>query len=137
MDEQSTATMKRSSDESVAVLRRAQQALESGDQQAAADLVADDVEWHEIGRDEPIRGKAALAARYAGALPAWNITVDVHDTLANDEHAIALATATATMGDKSLTYRVAEIYHIRDGKITARWAFSDDTARINEFFAGT
>jgi hypothetical protein len=57
--------------------------------------------------------------------------------LANEEHAIALVTATATMGGKSFTYRTAEIYHVRDGKVTARWAFSDDTAAINEFFAGT
>jgi ketosteroid isomerase-like protein len=46
-------------------------------------------------------------------------------------------TAKAAMGGTSFTYRTAEIYHVRDGKITARWAFSDDTARINEFFAGT
>ena len=26
---------------------------------------------------------------------------------------------------------------VRDGKVTARWAFSDDTAAIKEFFAGT
>ena len=44
-------------------------------------------------------------------------------------------TATATMGDQSLTYRTAEIYHMRDGKITERWAFSDDTERINRFFS--
>jgi ketosteroid isomerase-like protein len=31
-------------------------------------------------------------------------------------------------------YRTAEIYHVADGKVTARWAFSDDTAAINEFF---
>jgi ketosteroid isomerase-like protein len=54
--------------------------------------------------------------------------------VANDDHTIALLTATASMGDQSLTYRVAEIYHIRDGKLTARWAFSDDTDRINRFF---
>ncbi len=57
--------------------------------------------------------------------------------LANEEHAIALVTATATMGGKSLTYRTAEIYHVKDGKVTARWAFSNDTGAINEFFAGT
>ena len=57
--------------------------------------------------------------------------------MANDEHAVALVTATATMGDRSLTYRTAEIYHVRDGKITERWAFSDDTDRINRFFSGS
>jgi ketosteroid isomerase-like protein len=64
-------------------------------------------------------------------------SVDLHDVIANDDHVVELVTATVTMGDKTLTYRTAEIMHVRDGKITARWAFSDDTAAINEFFAGT
>mgnify|MGYP006171244143 CR=1 FL=1 len=64
------------------------------------------------------------------------ITTETHDIVANDEHAIQLVTATATMGDKELVYRAGEIYHMRDGKITERWAFSDDTDRINKFFGG-
>lgn len=137
MDEQSTATMKRTSDAAIAVVRQLIDALERDDRQAMADLLSDDVEWHEIGRAEPIVGKEALAARYTTALPQWQITGETHDVLANDEHAIALVTAQAEMGGKSLTYRTAEIFHIRDGKITARWAFSDDTEAINKFFAGT
>jgi hypothetical protein len=43
-------------------------------------------------------------------------------------------TVTATRGDKTLQYRTAEIYHMKDGMITARWAFSDDTARIVDSF---
>jgi ketosteroid isomerase-like protein len=137
MTEQSAATMKRTSDASVALLRQALDAFNRGDAQAAAEFLADDVEWHEIGRAEPIRGKEALAARYGAAIPGWEITAELHDIVANDEHAIALVTATAGMGGRSFTYRTAEIFHIRDGKIAARWAFSDDTAAINEFFAGT
>ncbi len=38
-------------------------------------------------------------------------------------------------GGQTLTYRTAEIYHIRDGRVTERWAFSDDTAAITAFFA--
>ncbi|HEV7200430.1 MAG TPA: nuclear transport factor 2 family protein [Candidatus Limnocylindria bacterium] len=127
----------RASDASLKVLRQALDAFNRGDSEAAAALLSDDVEWHEIGRADPIRGKAALAERFAGALPEWQITTEVHDMLANEEHAIALVTATATMGGKSFTYRTAEIYHVRDGKVTARWAFSDDTGAVNEFFAGT
>ena len=56
--------------------------------------------------------------------------------MANDEHAIVLVAATATIGGQELVYRTAEIYHMRDGKITERWAFSDDTERINRFFGG-
>jgi ketosteroid isomerase-like protein len=135
MTEQGTAPMKRTSDMNAQVVRSAMEAFNRGDAQAASALMTDDIEWHEIGRPEPIKGKEALAARFGAALPEWGITVEVHDILANDDHAIALVTATASMGGRSLTYRTAEIYHVRDGKISARWAFSDDTAAINAFFA--
>lgn len=137
MTEPATATLKRSSDANVEVVRQAGDAFNRGDTQAVAAFLTDDIEWHEIGRADPIIGKEALAARFAGALPDWDISVDTHDILANDEHAIALVTATARIGGKSLTYRTVEIYHVRDGQISARWAFSDDTAAINEFFAGS
>jgi ketosteroid isomerase-like protein len=58
--------------------------------------------------------------------------------LANDEHGVSLVTATATKpSGESLTYKVAEIYHVKDGKVTARWAFSDDTEAINRFFGSS
>jgi uncharacterized protein len=65
----------------------------------------------------------------------YEITGTSHDILASDDHAIVLVEATATRGGKTFTYRTAEIYHIRDGKVTERWAFSDDTAAITAFFA--
>lgn len=117
------------------LVRNAIQGMNTGDMSAQMELLADDVEWHEIGRDEPIRGKEAVMARF-GAMPEGaSITVDVHDVVANDDHTIALVTATARMGEQELVYRTAEIVHIRDGKIAQRWAFSDDTDRINRFFA--
>lgn len=117
-----------------AIVRSALERLNSGNLEATADFVTDDVEWHEIGRDEPIRGRDALAARMAEMPPGASITAELHDVVANDDHTIALITATASMGDQSLVYRVAEIYHVRNGKVSARWAFSDDTERINRFF---
>ena len=98
----------------------------------AASHLSDDVIWHEIGRAEPRRGKAELATS-AGAAD-YEITGTVHDIVGNDEHVVALFDATGTRGDHSLDYRVAEIYHVKDGKIMERWAFSDDTAAITEFF---
>ena len=120
-----------------AAVRQAQERFElSGDMTSMADMIADDIVWHQIGDDEPIRGKQALV-EFMTSMPPGAIKVDTHDVVANDEHCIQLVTATATMGDRTLTYRTAEIYHMRDGKVTERWAFSDDTQRIVEFFAGS
>ncbi len=120
-----------------AKLRAASEAMErSGDVMSQVEMLDDNVVWHEIGRDEPIRGKQALMDGYGSMSLGGSIKVETHDVVGNDEHVIALVTATATMGDKELVYRTAEIYHMRDGKITERWAFSDDTERINRFFGG-
>ena len=119
-----------------AKLRAASEALEqNGDMTSQMDMLDDNIVWHEIGSVEPIRGKQALGERFSNMPQGGGIKIETHDVVANDEHAIALVTATATMGDQSLTYRTAEIYHMRDGKITERWAFSDDTDRINRFFS--
>lgn len=119
------------------IARRLSEAFESGDPAVLAvvgeELMADDIVWHEIGRKEPRRGKAELRAGMRDV--DYTITGKTHDIIASDDHAVVLAEATATRGGHTLTYRVAEIYHIRDGKITERWAFSDDTAAIVSFFA--
>ena len=117
----------------VTLARRANEEMQSEGMQAMAKYLADDVVWHEIGRAEPRHGIAELAAS-AGAAD-YEITWEVHDILGNDDHVVVLGTAIATRGDRTLTYRTAEIHHVKDGKITERWAFSDDTAAIVDFFA--
>ena len=120
----------------VTVLRRVSEAMAAGgDVEAAVDpYIADDIEWHEIGRTEPTVGKDALRQRFQESFGSYEIKADEHDTVANDTHAVQLMNVTATKDGRTLNYRTAEIYHMKDGKITARWAFSDDTARILEFF---
>lgn len=125
-----------------ALVRRAMQAMNERDMSKAQQemavvdaFMADDIVWHEIGRAEPRRGKDELRAALMGGASDWTITYEVHDVIANDDHAIALGTATAVRGGRTLQYRTAEVFHIRDGKATERWAFSDDTAAIVEFFA--
>lgn len=112
--------------------------VDAGDFQAMMDSLDDNVVWHEIGSDQPLRGKGAVTQRWtSGELGDMKFEGSTHDVVANDDHTIALVETTVTRGDKSLTYRTAEIMHVRDGKITERWAFSDDTGRINEFFGGS
>ena len=117
------------------LVRDGLEAFNRGDMQAFADLIADDVVWHQIGAPT-LQGKQAMVESMPGGEVDWQITADVHDVVANDEHAIALVEAHATRGDgRTLDYRTAEIMHIGDGKLTERWAFSDDTQKIIDFFA--
>ena len=112
--------------------RRMTEAMDAGDTATAASFLADDVVWHEIGRAEPRHGKAELAAGMAEV--DYTITATTHAVVADDDHTVLLADAIGTRNGRTLHYRVAEIYHIRDGKIVERWAFSDDTAAITAFF---
>jgi uncharacterized protein len=117
------------------LVRRMMDAMDRGDTQAASDALADDVEWHEIGRAEARHGKAELRAAMMGGASEYAITGKLHDVVANDDHVVGLVDATATRSGRTLNYRTAEIFHIRNGKIVERWAFSDDTAAIAAFFA--
>ena len=116
-----------------AIVRRSMEAAAAGDLATAASLVADDIVWHEIGRAEPRRGQDELRA----SMTEVDYTIDgrSHDILANDDHVVLLIDATAQRAGKTLNYRVVEVYHVKDGKITERWAMSDDTEAIARFFA--
>ncbi len=97
--------------------------------------IADDIEWWEIGASEPIVGKQALGERMA-QFGDYGITPELHDVVANDDHVIALMNVTATKDKETLRYRTAEIYHVNsEGQVTQRWAFSDDTQAIIDFFS--
>lgn len=115
------------------IYRQAMDGFMAGDE-TAADLLADDVVWHQIG-GETLHGKQALLESMS-QMEGIEFDVDVHDVVANDDHVVGLVTATIDAGDGPFTYRTAEIAHVEDGKVTERWAFSDDTQAIIDFFAG-
>jgi len=99
---------------------------------AFIDLIADDIEWHEIG-GAPIVGKEAVLEHLATEHD-WQIYPVLHDVLASDDHAVIMIKSRAVRNGRTFEYRVAEFYDLRDGMIIKRWAFSDDTQRIAEFF---
>lgn len=115
------------------LVRRGLEAFNRGEVEVFGAMMADDVVWHQIGAPT-VHGKQEMVASMPGGDVDWQITADVHDVVANDQHVIALVQAHATRGDRTLDYRTAEIMHMRGGKVIERWAFSDDTQKIIEFF---
>ena len=61
------------------------------------------------------------------------MSVEIHDILANDEHAVILHESTNTVGDRSHTGQYADVYHLRDGKLTAHWHLAVDAKADAEF----
>ena len=109
-------------------------AMNAGDMSDVGEAIAEDIVWWEIGASEPVRGRDALMDRME-SYGDYNITTQLHDVVANDDHLIALLSVEATKGDDTLHYRTAEIHHVNDaGQVTERWAFADDTQAIIEFF---
>ena len=109
------------------------EAFDTQDVESIRANMAEDVVWHMIG-GETVVGLQALAEMMGAAEGDFRIETEVHDIVGNDEHVIALVNATAIAGDQTFSYRTAEIAHVKDGKVTERWAFSDDTEAINRFF---
>jgi ketosteroid isomerase-like protein len=123
-----------SENSSVARYRQAFEAMSSGEMDGWADSVAEDVVWWEIGASEPVRGREALMKQMQ-FMGDFDVSVDLHDVAASDDHLIALLDVTAKKGDETLNYRTAEIHHLNQaGQVSERWAFSDDTAAIIDFF---
>ncbi len=119
----------------VATYRSVHEKIQRGDFEAVFEALDDEVVWHQIGAPSLI-GKEAVRASMSAMeeLGSDAFNIDIHDVVGNDEHVVGLIEATVNVGDQSFRYRTAEIAHMKNGKVTERWAFSDDTERIIEFF---
>ncbi len=119
------------------VLRAALDAIASGDQAAFAEVVADDVVVHVPGRSQlagDLQGRGIFGRRVrelTGATP----TIDVHDVLGSDDHAVGVYTYRVERPDRSLEWRHVKVYHILNGKIVEVWANPFEQDAFDEFFS--
>ena len=120
--------------------QRAFDAFSKGDFEAVAALLADDIVYHVPGRG-PLsgdhRGKDHVLANFAeqAELTGGTFRLEVHDVVANDDHAIVLTAARAERGDRSWEDNAVLIFHIRDGKISEAWLHPGDQYAGDEFFS--
>jgi hypothetical protein len=66
---------------------------------------------------------------------AGTFRLHVHDVLANDEHTVALCTLSASRGNKSAEFPVANVSHMRGGKITEFWGATADPQASIDFWS--
>src|SRR5688572_27158887 len=90
----------------VALIRQLYDARGAGDNEAALELLAEEVIWHVPGAYElsgEVVGKGALREYWARVAAAdADVSFSMHDVLANDEHAVALYEVTMNRAGATL-----------------------------------
>ncbi|HKX25789.1 MAG TPA: nuclear transport factor 2 family protein [Actinomycetota bacterium] len=126
----------------VALVREGFEAFQKGDMAWMDDHMSDDLIWHVGGNSKwsgSYEGKAKaleLFARQAEAMGSPPST-DIHDIVGNDEHVIAIGTASATgPGGSSAEWKYVQVFHIKDGKATEVWGLAENDAAVDPFLDG-
>jgi ketosteroid isomerase-like protein len=112
----------------------------SGDVNAARPLLDDDVIWHFAGRNAysgDYRGKQAVEEVFGKRRDSTKgtLTFEVHDVLANDDHAVALVSNRAERDGQTFEWKSVSVYHMRDGKIAEAWTHNDDQYAVDAFWS--
>ena len=101
---------------------------------------AEDIRWHFPGKSPfggDIEGVAEVIKWLGRSFEAsgGTIRLELHDVVANDEHAVALFTARAERAGKHLEDNTVQVAHIRDGKETEVWFYPADLYATDEFWS--
>lgn len=115
----------------VAALRDVYDAFGKGDLETVRQHWTDDITFHVkglSGLDGDYRGADAVIGFFGKLMEATGGTfrLDLHTILADDEHAVVLATEHAERNGQSRAADVVHISHIQDGKTREFWAAYPD-----------
>jgi len=119
-----------------ALLRGLFQAFAARDLHAMEECFDDEVTWHAPGTNRfsgQFRGRTAAMQRLAQMREAGISTgFDVHDVVANDEHAVALVHLHLEVADgRRYDQPQVQVAHIRDGRIVEFWTMNQDQAVLD------
>jgi uncharacterized protein len=120
------------------LLRRGYDAFARGDMDTLDELFADDIGWHAAG-DNPLAGDYRGKQEVFGLFARLNELADsfeqeIHDVIANDEHAVALVKVRATRGGRTLEQNAVHVWHMADGQVTEYWLHPYDQAEADAFW---
>lgn len=115
------------------LLRRGYEAFAEQDMETVSDLWTDDIGWHSYG-ESPFSGDFKGKQEVFGVLAkipqeTESFSQELHDIVANDEHAIALVSQTMTVNGQTTTFETVHIWHVNsDNKFTEAWIVPMDQA---------
>jgi len=118
------------------IVRRAFDAFASGDLDALGETFTGDVVWH-------VPGTNRFSGRFAGRDVAMDrlrrmreagveTTLEVHDVVANDEHAVSLVHLhVRNAAGQRYDQQQVQVWHMRDGRCHEYWAMNQDQAVLD------
>jgi ketosteroid isomerase-like protein len=118
----------------VDLVRQGYEAFRTGDAQRLDQLLADDVVWHVGGKSKlsgTHRGKQDVMELFAkqAQLFGGSPSIDLHDIVGNDDHVIAIGTASAEDPDGgTVEWQFANVFHIQDGRAKEVWGLANETS---------
>jgi ketosteroid isomerase-like protein len=118
----------------VDLVRQGYEAFRAGDTQRMDQLLADDVVWHVGGRSKlsgTHTGKQEVMELFArqAQLFGGSPRIDVHDIVGNDDHVIAIGTASVDDPDGgTVEWHFANVFHVDNGQAKEVWGLADDTS---------
>jgi ketosteroid isomerase-like protein len=129
-----------SADSDAVVVRSLYEARERGDLDGAAQLIAEQVVWHEPyeylgtlhGRDAVI-GAIRQSMDETGGTFALHVT----DLLASPDHVVALVDFSAQRHGGRMSGREIGVFRVQDGQIVEVWFYTaEDPDAVSEFMRG-
>ena len=114
-------------------------ALASGDVEGALDDYAEDAVLHYPGQNALSGdhvGRSEIAGFLGRAMAMTNGTFrpEVHDVLANGEHAVLLVRCRAEREGRSFEWLATDVYHVVGVKIAEHWILEGDQQTVDELF---
>lgn len=121
------------------LFKRGYAAFQRGDLDTVRELFDSNIVWHLQGHNHfsgDHVGIDNVLALFGRNFEETNGTfkVEPHDILANDSHAVALATVSGEKDGRSLSDRYTHIAHISNGKLTESWIFNENPDKVDEFW---
>ena len=121
----------------VARIKDGYAAFAKGDFARLSEVFAEDLLWHEGGRNQvagDYRGRDAVYAFFGKLMEITEGTfhLDVRAVFADDEHGLALVVTTASRGSLSVKIDDVHILRMRDGKVAEFWTATTDQYAIDE-----
>jgi ketosteroid isomerase-like protein len=119
--------------------RKGYEAFNRGDMDTIRDIFDPNIVWHVAGQNRFTGDKRGIDATLGFFLQlqqesGGTFRLDVHDVVANDEHAVALVSSHIEKDGKTVESKAAHVAHIRDGKTIESWFFDENPNAFDELF---